>query len=565
MDDSIRPDSSSGYRLPRRELLRAGAWAGLGLAGFAALACSPGRQTPSTSPQTGGAAATGPAATPKTGGTLVLPEAIKIISLDPHKAAQAIERIVHGPVYNGLLRYKAPPDAAPNSVIEPELAESWKQIDDTTYEFKLRPGVNFHKVAPVNGRELVADDIKLNLERVSSNKPGFLFSALYPIASVSVVDKYTARVKTIEANAPFLGYIAFPYANIAPFELWKDDDTLPTKTAIGTGPFVLKKFDPNTEAIMEKNPEYFRKGLPYLDGIRMAVVPDRTSAYNAFRGRQVDITPILGSGYINAEQAEIIKREMPQATVFLTQMLPWPSLRFNTAVKPYGDKRVRQAFSYMTDRDQLIAKTWAGNAKIIGPLPSELKTWALPEATLRAHPLYKRDVANAKQLLSEAGVTGTLKVKLVSGNTTSDQMAVLKQQWAEAGVDADVQLTADSAATYSIMEKGEFDLVYFGHSGYQDPDDYFSTYVASDGPRNYGKFSNKEIDDLIVKQRRTVNEAERQKIVTDIQMKILEESPCVYLNSTPAHLAAQPYVKNLWVNPIAYGATRYWDTVWLDK
>ena len=335
------------------------------------------------------------------------------------------------------------------------------------------------------------------------------------------------------------------------------DETNATKTAIGTGPFILRKFDPNIEAVMEKNPEYFRKGLPYLDGIRMSVVPDRTSAYNAFRGRQVDITPILGSGYINAEQAEIIKRDMPQATVFLTQMLPWPAIRFNTTIKPYDDKRVRQAFSYMTDRDQLIAKTWAGNAKIIGPLPSELKLWALPEATLRAHPLYKRDVNKAKQLLTEAGVTLPFKAKIIGGNTNGDQMAVFKQQWADAGIELDPFLTADSAATYAIMEKGDFEMVYFGHSGYQDPDDYFSTYVSSDGPRNYGKFSNKEIDELILKQRKTVNEADRQKIVTEIQMKILEESPNLYLTSIPMQVAIQPYVKNFWINPIVYGANRY--------
>jgi ABC-type transport system substrate-binding protein len=297
----------------------------------------------------------------------------------------------------------------------------------------------------------------------------------------------------------------------------------------------------------------------------MTLVPDRTAAFNAFRGRQVDITPILGTGYINAEQAETIKKEMPQATVFLTQMLPWPHIKFNTTVKPLDDKRVRQAFSYMTDRDQLIAKTWSGNAKIVGPLPAELRNWALPEATLRAHPLYKRDVAKAKQLLTDAGVSLPFKVRLTALSANADQVAVLTQQWGEAGVNVESVVTADSATTYTIMEKGDFETVYFGHSGYQDPDDYFSTYVSSDGPRNYGKFSNKELDDLILKQRKTINEADRQKIVTDIQTKILEESPNLYLTSTPAHLAAQPYVKNFWVNPIAYGGARYWDSVWFDK
>src|SRR5215468_10019538 len=222
----------------------------------------------------------------KRGGTLVVRSG-PIRGIDPHiETWAATLQIVHQ-TYNALLRFNHD-----GTKILPDLAEKWEQKDETTYVFKLRQGVKFHNVAPVNGRELTSEDVKYSIERQMTNQPGKFQHAYFflgKLASIETPDKFTIAFKTKEPYAPFLNYIASPWTVIVAREVVEKHGDL-QRHAIGTGPFIMQEYRRDQEAVFTKNPSYFRKGFPYLDEIRLQYVIDPVAATAAFRGQQTDIS-----------------------------------------------------------------------------------------------------------------------------------------------------------------------------------------------------------------------------------------------------------------------------------
>ncbi len=253
----------------RRNFLQAGA---LGVAGLAAVR-----------PRVAWGQNNGEA---KRGGTLVVRSG-PLRGIDPHLETWAAALQVIHQTYNALLKFNHD-----GTKILPDLAESWEQKDDLTYSFRLRQGVKFHNVAPVNGRELTSEDVKYSIERQMTDQPGKFQHAYFflgKLASIQTPDKYTIVFKTKEPYAPFLNYIASPWTVIVAREAVEKHGDL-QRHAIGTGPFIMQEYRREQEAVFVKNPAYFKKGLPYLDEVRLQYVIDPVAATAAFRGQQTDIS-----------------------------------------------------------------------------------------------------------------------------------------------------------------------------------------------------------------------------------------------------------------------------------
>ena len=174
---------------------------------------------------------------PKRGGSLVVRSG-PLRGIDPHlETWGAALQVIHQ-TYNALLKFNHD-----GTKILPDLAESWEQKDDLTYSFKLRQGVRFHNVPPVNGRELTSEDVKYSIERQMTNQPGKFQHAYFfldKLASIQTPDKYSIVFKTKEPYAPFLNYIASPWTVIVAREVVEKHGDL-QRHAIGTGPFMLAK------------------------------------------------------------------------------------------------------------------------------------------------------------------------------------------------------------------------------------------------------------------------------------------------------------------------------------
>src|SRR5215211_8783938 len=252
-------------KLSRRELLQASLAAGASLAAW-----------PLYHPAASWGAEAG---TPKRGGILHA-RGWDPVHFDPHLTRAFMTHTALSFVYSKLLRHKAGPDVRPGMfIVEPDLAERWEEPDDTTYMFYLRRGVKWHNKPPVNGRELVAEDVKFTFDRFLSEKGNPSRYFLDSVDRVEVVDRYTVKFVLHEPFVWLLDMLASATSMwiIAPEVAQQYGDLKRVETAIGTGPFILERYEPNVKTVFRRNPDYFVPDLPYVDGVEWLVVEDEST------------------------------------------------------------------------------------------------------------------------------------------------------------------------------------------------------------------------------------------------------------------------------------------------
>jgi peptide/nickel transport system substrate-binding protein len=196
------------------------------------------------------------------------------VHFDPHLTRHARTHSALSFVYSKLLRHKVGADVRPGTfIVEPDLAERWEVPDDTTYVFHLRQGVKWHNKPPVNGRELVAEDVQFTFERFLTEKGNPERQLLESVDRVEVVDRYTVKfhlkepfvwLRDILASAICMWIIALEVVQ-------QYGDLKKVETAIGTGPFILERYEPNVKTVFKRNPEYFRPGLPYPEARKQLI------------------------------------------------------------------------------------------------------------------------------------------------------------------------------------------------------------------------------------------------------------------------------------------------------
>ena len=355
-------------------------------------------------------AAAGPASAqePKRGGVLRIAER-EAPGLDPHLSISFLTHSYVSLTYSQLVRFpNGPEQKSPTDFsILPDLAEKWVvSKDGKVYTFSLRKGVRFHNKPPVNGRELTADDVKYSLERFMA-KSNFR-DRFEPVQAIDAVDRYTVRITLKEPYAPFLNHLANPsFCAILPREAEeKFKDFNHPDAVIGTGPFVLKSYDKGVRVVFEKNPAYFMKGLPYLDGAVIDITPDAAARLSVLRAGKAELPHIWG--WISPEESRSLKQTNPEMSVTPYQVIGQGFIYMRTDRAPFNDIQVRRAIALAIDRkgwnDALLFGEGCLDA---GPVPCALKDWKLDASKLdpaKAKYLVGYDPAEAKRLLAEAGL-----------------------------------------------------------------------------------------------------------------------------------------------------------------
>jgi len=489
----------------------------------------------------------------KRGGTLVVRSG-PIRGIDPHMETWATTLQVVHQTYNALLKFNHD-----GTKILPDLAETWEQKNDITYVFRLRQGVKFHNVPPVNGRELTSEDVKYSLERQMTNQPGKFQHAYFfldKLAGIETPDKYTLVFKTREPYAPFLNYIASPWTVIVAREVVEKHGDL-QRHAIGTGPFIMQEYRRDQEAVFVRNPHYFKKGLPYLDEIRLQYVIDPVAATAAFRGQQTDIS------YVEFADVSSIKSTNPKVHVAeITTMFPivlrtrpYDEQRPNKP--PFMEKKVRQAIQAAIKQEDFIEIVRSGWGKTMtGPIPTYRTPWALPAS---ARPEF--DPKKAKRLLTEAGYANGFETELIVGspgdNVKSAQ--VVKDQLAKVGIQVNLK-PMEMAQYYNKSYSFDYSMSVHTNLTGEEPEEAIRPYYGSNS--TYYRWGNREIHRLIDEQARILDQKKRVEMVHLIQRMLLEDAPNVFLYTPVAHYGVQPWVKNYTVPVNAYDQ-RY-EEIWLD-
>lgn len=466
-------------------------------------------------------------------------------------------------VYQGLLRLHP----LEHSKIVPELAEKWEiSPDGTSYTVKFPKGIKWH-----DGRPFTMEDVKYSLERMHDPKA---FKAISPrgqgllaaMDKAEIVDEATIKITTKYPSASFLLNLASGWAVIEPKHILVAKGDM-KRDLVGTGPFKFKEYAPNVSLDLVRNPDHHIKGLPYLDGIKMYTIKDDASRFAAFRTGQVKMTA-QGSKSMTPTQAEIVKKDMAGvAVVYEHSAMSRYGLIMNLEKQPWDDIRVRKAVDLAFDRQVAIRVNGKGT---IGAALDPLGAWGMKPEEVAKLPGYRQpkdaDVAEAKKLLAEVGLSAGFKTRLLSptGGAQEQQAVIAKDQLARIGIDVELQ-PVESAVLNNRLRQRNFDIVSYSFADSTgDPDETLNAYYATGGGQNYGNFSDKEVDQLIEKQARTIDEKARRAILADIEKRLIDLVPRPITVWDTRQTGAWVEVKNFKPGPGTHAPSKL-DHVWLAK
>jgi peptide/nickel transport system substrate-binding protein len=514
------------------------------------------------------------AQTPRRGGTLTLR------TWDPphfdHILAHAYKtHVVISFTHSRLLRHKAGPAVRPGTLaLEGDLAESWQQVNDTTYVFKLKKGVRFHAKPPVNGRELTADDVRYTFERILTDKGSVNVSMYRAIARVEAVDRYTVRFVLKEPFAWFLDMIANPMAGaiIARECVEKFGDLKKPEAVVGTGPYTLEQYRPNVSLSLVRNPSYFVPGLPYIDRVEMVVDEDNAARIAAFLGGKYDLGWEF-PGVINRSDwvqiAEPLRKRRPGLKVAEYPSNVMNTIDMRTDRPPFNDVRVRQAVSLAIDRKGLIDQTLEGVGAINGPLPAALSEWALPIDQLgEGARYYRHDPAEARRLLNAAGHPNGLPASVCFATYGStllvDTMQLVLKDLKAVGIDAKLD-QKEYGAYQATCRVGKFDSMVYGPlTPFLEPDSFLYGQYYTGEPRNRSHVSDPALDDLLVRQRRTADAKARRDVLNQIERHLARQQYYVQSPSGTYIAVWDPALKNYGPN-LGYDYGGRLLAAWLDR
>jgi peptide/nickel transport system substrate-binding protein len=487
---------------------------------------------------------------PKKGGTLILARAGEVTNLDPHKVPAFTSARVFELVYSYLMRLDE------NLGVQPDLAESAPTIaaDGKTVTVKLRSGVKFH-----NGDALTSADVKYTFDRILNATTAAVARSFFTdVDTITAPDPTTVIFNLKSPNAALIAYMAHPNTGIVSKKIGEANADLSKKeTAIGSGPFKLAEWVPDNFMRFEANKDYYVSGQPYLDGIRINVVPDETSLAAALRTKAADMAIIT-----NANVARTLRSDSG-ITLSAKPSLSYNLLFMNTARPPLDNLKVRQAIAYAIDRKAIIDTVAFGEGEVTGPIAPALANYALPTSQ---YPLYTRDVAKAKQLLQEANV-GPVSFTMLTQTTepayAKDIAQLVQQQLAEIGVTMKIE-TLEFTQWVARWLKADFDVAPGLNGGGPDPDFYVYRYFTDDGNLNFvTSYKNPVSSDALKQARASTDAAKRKELYTTAQKELVNGVPFIWLFVGRDYNATLPTTKGFTHLPT--GSVIYLRQTWLDK
>ena len=496
------------------------------------------------------AAATSTSGQPKKGGTLILARAGEVTNLDPHKVPAFTSIRVFELVYSYLMRLDE------TLAVQPDLAESAPTVsaDGKTVTVKIRSGVKFH-----NGDALTSADVKYTFDRIIDPKNAAVARSFFgDVSDVAAPDATTVVFNLKTPNAALIAYMAHPSTGIVSKKIGEANADLSKKeSAIGSGPFKLAEWVPDNFMRFEKNKDYYVSGQPYLDGVRINVIPDETGITAALRTKAADMALV-----VDAKVARTLRSES-SITLSAKPSLSYNLLFVNTKRKPFDNLKVRQAIAYAIDRKAIIDAVAFGEGEVTGPIAPALTNYALPTSQ---YPLYTRDVAKAKQLLTEANV-GPVSFTMLTQTTepayAKDIAQLVQAQLAEIGVTMKIE-TLEFTQWVDRWLKADFDMAPGLNGGGPDPDFYIFRYFTDDGNLNFvTSYKNPVSSDAIKAARATTDVAKRKELYTTAQKELVNGVPFIWLYVGRDYNATLPTTKGFIHLPT--GSIIYLRQTWLDK
>jgi len=536
-------------QIDRREFLRRAATLGLAPA-VAATVFATYRARPVAAGSTGSrtlAAARGQdGQTPTPGGRMRFARAEDSTNFDPIALPLNVDIWIVTSVYEQLVRVAA------NGVdLEPALAESWDIAPDgLTYTFHLRPGVKFS-----DGTDLKASDVKYSLDRAKDDPSQVWTFTLVAVKEIATPDDATVVITLNQPWAPFLADIAMFNGSVVP-EAWaKGNEARLATEMLGTGPFTLAEWKKEEYLLLKKNPYYWEEGLPLLDEITVAKVPDDNNRILQLQSGEIDAmydVPFSRTEELNGDSN--------------LQVLSFPSsytqyVILNHKIEPLDDVNVRLALNYATDKQTIVDAVLFGNGESATTfMPKDMLFW---NDQLPGFPF---DLAKAKEYLAKSKAPDgfELDMILLGGVSEFEQHgAILKDMWSQIGVTVNLMPMEQGVYYQTWMDETyEADILYWTND-IVDPDEVATTAVVPEGQNAFHtSWHNQEAIDLVVAGRAEQDPAKRKEIYFRIQELYNQDAPVVLVYYKPLLNAVSKKVHDFEQPPTGQWN---WKRTWIEQ
>jgi len=392
---------------------------------------------------------------------------------------------------------------------------------------------------------------------------------LEALERIEVLDRYTVKFVLNKPYVWFVDVLAMPHSMwiIAPEVVQQFGDLKKPESSIGTGPFLLERYEPNVKTVFKRNPDYFIKDQPYVDGVEWLVLEDESTGLAMYRTGQIDAGP-WHWWVVREADLEEFKKAKPNWSYREVVSNVSSAIYMRNDQPPFNNVLVRRAISMAIDRQGLIDAVFLKGQPTPAIAPG-LTEWSLPIDQLGpGAKYYQYDPEEAKRLLAEAGHDKGFKTPLSFtggyGRDLLDVVQLVQQYLKEVGIEAELK-QQEYGAYLATTFAGKYDGMAIGPIAIAwEPDSALYGMYAPDYPRNSGHVNDPELLAMLNEQRRTKDLEARRKLIFDIQRRIAEQQYYVFTISLAYTCSWQPYVKNYAPNlSFDYGGRVA--ALWLDK
>ncbi len=469
--------------------------------------------------------------------------------LDPARINDIYSRSVALQIFDGLVQFDQ------TLTITPALAQFWKASrDGLTWTFKLRKGVKFH-----HGREFTADDVVYSFARILDPKTKSGAADLFinikgarefrqgttkSVAGLTAADRYTVRVVLEAAPVPFVSVLAVGHAKIVPKDVVEREAEAFGTHPIGTGPFKFVRWERGKEIVLAANQEYF-DGPPRLSRLiyRVFSGEQADAIYEEFEKGNLEDTPVPTRNYrgiLARGNYTYVKRPMLSVRFY----------GFNTRIRPFQDRRVRQAFLYAINRQALVEEAFLGRYTVARGI--------LPPGTLGYNPQlkgYPYDPERARQLLDRAGYPdghGLPPIAIWSGIKQDEfvRMYTLTKKYLQTvGIQAEIYYETSWPSFSKMLDEGKFPVfLYTWYADVPDPDTFLFKLFYSRSSRNFFGYTNSAVDELLTEAQNERDLQRRVELYRRAEQLVMDDAPLIPIFHYTYERLFQPYVKSVEVN-----------------
>lgn len=529
-------------RLSRRDFLRrAGVFSATALAAssLGAVVAACGGTTPTTAPGSGTPAAS---VAPKSGGTLAAALTGEPDTLDPATSAIYTATQVFSNVFSTLVAIDE------KNAFYGVLATKWAQPDPKTWVFDLVDNATFH-----NGEKFTAEDVKYTFDRILDPTTAATSAALFDsIESVEVASPTQVKVHLKYPFGPFLINVINEGWIVNKKAIEAGDSA---RNPVGTGPFQFVEWVQGDHVTLKKFDGYFKKGRPFLDGVKFKFLLVDQSRVEALRSGDLDWADAIPLQQLKTLAAD------PSFTYVSSPIAGIPDfLSLNCAKPPFDNMALRQAIAYAVDRKQIRDIAYFGAGEVGSAEVPSGSVWFGGEDPYANGP----NIEKAKAKLVEAGITTPFTIKylglpqypelLKTGEVVRDNLKAI-------GITMEIE-QVEVSVWFDRYLKGDYEITSAYHEGTIDPDYFYSLVIRGGASLNAAFYKNADLDAMIDQARTEPDESKRKELYAGIRHTVAEEAPVIFVHYETIQYLMKKDVMGSTVNPTLEPRLEY---IWLDR